>query len=114
MKACAGSGGKVAVGIVDGVIWTGMDVLVCATVGVVGMGVTGNDVGTGPGGLIEFFTYIWNTSMRQERRDFTKGIWYTKTASRKMPVTEMRIFLVFLDMGASLPRVNETILRESF
>ena len=31
-----------------------------------------------------------------------------------MPATEMRMFLVFLDLDGSLPRVNETILREGF
>ncbi len=55
MKACAGSGGNVAVGVMDGVSSMATGVLVCANVGVAGMGVTGKAVGTGPGGLIEFF-----------------------------------------------------------
>ena len=54
MAACVGSGGKVAVGVT--VIWIGAaGVLVCAVVGVAGMGVTGNAVGTGPNGKSIFF-----------------------------------------------------------
>lgn len=54
MAACVGNGGKVAVGVT--VIWIGgSGVLVCAVVGVAGMAVTGNAVGTGPGGKSVFF-----------------------------------------------------------
>ncbi len=55
MKACAGSGGKVGIGVTDGVSSMATGVLVCANVGVAGTGVTGKAVGTGPGGLITFF-----------------------------------------------------------
>lgn len=55
MDACAGNGAKVAVGVIDGVrSITGVDVAVAAIVGVMGWGVTGNAVGTGPTGLNTF------------------------------------------------------------
>ncbi len=55
MNACAGRGGKVAADGSDGVRWMpgGM---VCASVGVAGFGVNAKAAGTGPTGLIIFFT----------------------------------------------------------
>ena len=55
MEACAGRGGRVAVGVADGVrsiVSVGVGVVV--TVGVTGFGVTGKAVGTGPAGSITF------------------------------------------------------------
>lgn len=55
MDACAGSGAKVAVGVMDGVrSIMGVDVAVMTTVGVMGWGVTGKAVGTGPTGSNTF------------------------------------------------------------
>ena len=55
IDACAGNGGKVAADVSDGVRWM-LGGMVCASVGVAGFGVNGKAVGTGPTGLIIFFT----------------------------------------------------------
>ena len=58
MDACAGRGAKVAVGVMEGVrsmTGAGVSVAVAMEVGVMGWGVTGNAVGTGPTGSNTFF-----------------------------------------------------------
>ena len=54
-ETCAGKGVLVGVGGTVGCEVTGCKVRVGAVVGVVGKGVTGKAVGTGPGGLTTFF-----------------------------------------------------------
>jgi hypothetical protein len=58
-----------------------------ATVAVmaVGTSVTGKLVGTGPGGLTTFRTYIVNLSYRQSNRLFTAGIWYSAPPISTIP-----------------------------
>lgn len=56
MKACEGRGGNVAVAVMDGVELNCNGRAGLRESSRVGMGVTGKAVGTGPGGLIEFFT----------------------------------------------------------
>lgn len=111
----AGSGVTVAVGVccTDGVGLAGSGV---AGFGVlVGAGVTGIAVGTGPGGLSLFFIRKVHFSARQEIASWTRGICQSAKARTNKRDNAKRIF--FFDMGrvyqidlrrisGNLPRIN--------
>ena len=102
MVTCMGKGALVAVGVGGrvGCALTGCRVAV--VVGFAGFGVTGNAVGTGPGGLMMFFMYKLYFSMRQAMADFTVGICKPKTISKINPANTVKIIFMRFDMLASL------------